>query len=613
MEESISRYREILRKERELYNEGKTLHIPKVFEEFMDKEIKLRRERYDIPEPVVAKTVEQEPAREVSVLPSDSISKPIVEPDTRSSVQQAVPPAASVKETQSPPANTTFSATLSQVASYMGGPQRAPAATSPSPPAPTSPPPAPPAPESQASRPPVATDTTVGPPVEVYSVKPFKEHPIPPIPKSDALVVILSSIPEPVSPDPILATLLERLNAVKELTWVDHEQHEFDSREDKIAKDHLAASQARQEVHSVRQSSLYAENSWEQATAESETFDELEQRYKETEIKHSIARWRSEYCDPTYTKLHSIFGDITALHKDVVETECENTEEQVELLNQVQQTLMEVLAKLDVVTDELRRKQHSLKVHRAHVTGDWEMVQVLDKEKEEEDHLLREQRGEYRLGKVTLHVQCVKYLVDYMVENITERKKQIEDQIKRTLEEFPESSKSEKPPHEGSMDTYPSEALLEQLQEAQRILTRMCQRVNTLYTLLEQNELRVIAEESTPALNTAQSASDWDTVETLKAEQNVKETHLLDENLKTREVRNAENTALSDQISSYIAAHNGRKQARLEAIALSAGGGEGGNGEGNATTKLKEDQMKPQMVSNMLNTMHMSRMGVINK
>jgi hypothetical protein len=100
MEESISRYREILQKERELFNEGKTLHIPKVFEEFMGKEIKIRRERYDIPEPVIAKTVEQEPTREVSVLPSDSISKPIVEPDTRGSVQQVVSPAASVKEAQ---------------------------------------------------------------------------------------------------------------------------------------------------------------------------------------------------------------------------------------------------------------------------------------------------------------------------------------------------------------------------------------------------------------------------------------------------------------------------------------------------------------------------------
>jgi hypothetical protein len=399
---------------------------------------------------------------------------------------------------------------------------------------------------------------------------------------------------------------------LKDLSWVDNDQYDFDSREDKISDELLAACQLRQEDHSARQSAFYAHNSWEQADAESNAFDEVEQRYKETELKQSITRWRSEYCDPTYSRLHSIFGDVTALHKEIVETEsCENTEEQIELLNQVQRTIMEVLAKLDVVTDELRRRQHSLKVHRGHGMGDWEVIQQFDKEKEEEDNLLKEQRGEFRLDKVRLHAQCVKYLIDYTVETLTERKKQVENEVTRILEEFPGSARSEELPLEGSLDSYPSEELIEQFKEAQVVLTGMNERINTLYTLLEQVELEVIAEEASPAVTKAYASTNWDTAEKLNSEQRAKETDLFDTNLKSREIRDAENTAFSNQISTYVIAHHGRKQARLEAIAFS-GGGASGNGDGNAMEKMMQQQAKTQMVSNTLNTMHMPRMNVIN-
>ena len=621
LEESIARYRDVLKREKELFEEGKSLHIPELLIGFMEGEVRIRRERYDIPEPApikvaekearqettLAKTIDKEPLQNDLVSPPESVQNPITSEESKVPVKlHEAPdvPVIPVTEPQNPPA-TTFSATLSQVASYMGGPRQAPGPRKATTPKPASPPPASPTPEPQVSAP---SETSAEPRVAEPTSKPFKEHPIPPIPKSDTLAAILTSLPTLASPDPILAPLRDRLTTLKDLSWIETDQLAFETREQKITTSLVQAAQSRQESHSARQSTLYATNSWSQADTESKTFDELEQKFKETELKQSTHRWRTEYCDPTYSKLQGIFENVSELHKEVVEMECENTEEQVLLLNDVQRTLMEVLGRLDVVTDELRRRQFELKVFRGHGMGDWEVINQFEKEKGEEDLVLKEQRREYRLDKVKLHSQCVKYLIDYTTETLSQRKQQVEEEVNKITGVLKESARSEELPKEGSMDAYPSEELIEQLKEAQLALQEIRQRTNALYGLLEQNELEVITEDDAPALNKACTSTDWTLAEQLNTAQRTKEKSLIDTNLMSRELRDAEGAALSDQLTSLITAHNGRKQARLAAIAFSSGAGE----EGNAMAQLRQDQMRTQMVSNMLNTMPMSRMSVIN-
>jgi hypothetical protein len=77
---------------------------------------------------------------------------------------------------------------------------------------------------------------------------------------------------------------------------------------------------------------------------------------------------------------------------------------------------------------------------------------------------------------------------------------------------------------------------------------------------------------------------------------------LFDTNLKSRETRDAENIAFSNQISMYVIAHDGRMQARLEAIAFS-GGGVSGSGDGKAMEKIMQNQVNP---------INMPRMSAIN-
>ena len=106
----------------------------------------------------------------------------------------------------------------------------------------------------------------------------------------------------------------------------------------------------------MRQTKLYAANKWETADRESREFEEETQRQKDVEMRQSLTRWRTEYCDPSYEKLHANFASITELHKEITQFEgCNNVEEQVHLLNETQEAFLSIIRRLDILTDELRQ------------------------------------------------------------------------------------------------------------------------------------------------------------------------------------------------------------------------------------------------------------------
>ena len=77
------------------------------------------------------------------------------------------------------------------------------------------------------------SETSAEPRAEEPTSIPIKERPIPPIPKSDTLAAILTSLPTLASPDPILAPLRDRLAALKDLSWIETDQLAFETREQK--------------------------------------------------------------------------------------------------------------------------------------------------------------------------------------------------------------------------------------------------------------------------------------------------------------------------------------------------------------------------------------------
>lgn len=415
----------------------------------------------------------------------------------------------------------------------------------------------------------------------------------------------------PLGDDPTLTPFRNRLTPLKDMKWLETDQQSFDDHEHKFESEILEELGKRQEAQSLRQTKLYAANQWELADQEAKDFEQETQRQKEKELRQSLQRWRNEYCDPSYEKLHGHFSKLSGLHKEITQLEgCENVDQQVTLLNETQDLFLGVMQRLDVLTDELRRRQHQLKVSTAQATDDWDMVNRFDREKEEEDNALKEQRGGFKLEKVRLHGQCVKYLVDNGVETLTDRNKKIKTELEKVLETLPAEATSEELPSQDSTDAYPSDELIAQFSEASIILNSLHQRINTLYSLLQQKEYDLIGDETAPAINKAFNSNDWNGGEKLRAEQAAKLKYLVDASAKDRQARDEENKIFSDLLARYVAAHNGRRQARPKAIAYGPAA-DSGLSE-NALNQVAQEQMRTQMVSNTLNSMDMSRNGIVN-
>ena len=665
LESSFERYKEVLRQEMGMTREGRHADVISLLREFVESEIKMRLKRYRIPEEIVQPVPEpiippvsttpttsqppqsvvpakneipsntkprsqdleaskQQQAAQRQPQPSPKPPPQPPQPPLRSQPQQhpptapvqprrqsnEPPPFVRVDNADRPAPPSTFSAILSQTSSYIVSPPQTPAAEIPAPPTPPPPPKSPFRAEVPTSPPVESIQQPPEPPKPVLQVpKKFKEYTVPPIPKSVALAQILSSVPQPLDEDPTLTPLRDRLFPLKNMSWLETDQQAFDDREHKIESEILEDLGKRQEAQSLRETNLYAANKWEQADQEAKNFQQETQRQKEEELRQSLLRWRSEYCDPSYEKLHGHFSTLSSLHKEITQLEgCENVDQQVTLLNETEDLFLGVMQRLDVLTDELRRRQHRLKVSRVQATDDWDLVNQFDREKEEEDNALKEQRGEFKLEKVRLHGQCVKYLVENGVEILTGQNNKVKKELERILETLPGKATSDELPSEDSTDAYPSDELIAQFGEASIVLNSLHQRINTLYSLLQQKEYDLIGDETAPAINKAFNSHDWNGGEKLRAEQAAKLKQLVDTSAKDRQARDEENKIFSDLLARYVTAHNGRRQARLKAIAYGPSADSGS--AASTMTQVAQEQMKAQMVSNAINSM--SRTGAIN-
>ena len=574
---SLERYRMVLEKERSLVRDGKSSEVLRLLQEFMESEMKLRREIYTVTE-----------ERRLETIPENPITPPpttvLATNHVHSNAGDASVHPQEVRDTEPTPAST-FAAIISQTYSYGSPPQNPDLGLSKSQ--------SPPQSSSTATKidyvqPVIREDeeTKIPSKDDPLALKKFKEHAIPPIPQSESLARLLSGIPKAIENDPSLTPLRERLATLKDLAWLDKELNAFEDREQEFAAKSLEELERRQEAQSVRQTQLYAANKWEIADRESRECEKETQRQKDIEMRQSLVRWRSEYCDPSYEKLHSNFALITDLHKEITKLEyCDNVEEQVGLLNETQAAFLSIVQRLDVLTDELRRRQHQLKISNAQAADKWDMANKFDVEKREEDEALKEQKGQFKLNKVRLHARCVKYLVDYSIEVASDQRDRLKNELSLLFERLPEKAKSEELPSEDSTDTYPSEELIEQFSKAAVVLNRLNRRINSMASLWEQNEIDLISEEMQPAITKAYDANNWNSGERLRAKQASREKALLEANTRRRKERDAQSKKFSDRLTTYVTAHNGRKQARLNAIANGRGDDSG------ATSHIDADQM----------------------
>jgi len=367
------------------------------------------------------------------------------------------------------------------------------------------------------------------------------ETPLPPIPASEALDTLLSAVPIQTVNDQSLAPFQHRLRPLKDLSWLDTEQAAFDAKEQTIQDKLLEQIGERQEAHSGRQMKLYAANKWQQADDEAKTFEEEMQQDKEAEMKKSLSRWRMGLCNPAYDRLQKAFGEVTGLHREITQFRGgKNVIEQIALLNETQAVFLEIMGRLDLLTDELRVRGYQVKILRAQAKDDWAAIKASEKEKKEEDRALLEQRREFKMEKVHLHARCVKYLVDNAVEVFKFHWTQVQEELEKVLGELAGGKREA------------SEELRGQLGEVRNGLEMLRERTNALYSLLEKSEMDTVTEETQPSITRAFNNNNWDEGEKLIGEQTAKLNSVQQEHAKIRAARDAKHDSLLNELSPYI-------------------------------------------------------------
>ena len=488
-------------------------------------------------------------------------------------------------EEMTPPAPSTFSAILGGASWFTRKPQ---SSFNPSPKQPAQP-----QPPAKSEKPPIQAVSSERPPSSASAPKiepsPVIETPPPPIPASETLDTLLSALPIQTVNDRSLAPFQRRLLPLKDLSWLDTEQAAFDAKEQTIQDKLLEQIGERQEAHSQRQMKLYAANKWQQADDEAKAFEEEMQRDKEAEMKNSLSRWRMGLCTPAYDRLQKGFGEVTGLHREITQFRGgKNVSEQIALLSETQAVFLEIMGRLDILTDELRVRGYQIKIFRAQAKDDWAGVKAFEKEKKEEDRGLLEQRREFKREKVHLHARCVKYLVDNAVEVFKFHWTQVEEELEKVLGEL------------GGGEREASEELKGQLGDVRNGLEMLQERTNALYSLLEKSEMDTITEETQPAITRAFNNNNWDEGEKLRGEQTAKLNSVQQEHAKNRAARDAKHDSLLNELTPYIPPPVAEKRDRRSVPGLEDSMPEEGlDGE---------DEMKFQMMmSNVSDSMNTPR------
>jgi len=402
--------------------------------------------------------------------------------------------------------------------------------------------------------------------------------------------------------DPQLIPIHDRLIVLGDLTWMDTDLSKYEAVEQSIVEREFHSAKVRQRDHSKQQQSFHDRNNRGKAEREQSLFEDEERKLKEGELRGALARWRADYCDPTYEKLHSRFGETGALHRDITQTGgVLKVDEQVRLLGDVQTTFLEILTRLDLLTDELRRRQHQLKVY---TTNDLDMVGKYKKEKGNEDAVLTEQRAEFKFEKERLHAQCVKFLVESGVDTLTFHKAALETEMNRILDTLPERIATGELPAENSKDVYPSDELIAQFKEVSEIVTMINRQIESLFGLLEQTDLNLITKETTPAIDQALTLENWTLAENLQASQSIKYNKTIEAHTSQRKRRDDANQLFLDRVRAYIVAHSSRKRERLNTIVSYAAGA-----SVTGLNVVHRDGLMIQEIPNAMDTKYMGRMN----
>jgi hypothetical protein len=144
-----------------------------------------------------------------------------------------------------------------------------------------------------------------------------------------------------------------------------------------------------------------------------------------------------------------------------------------------------------------------------------------------------------------------------------------------------------------------SDELIEQLNEASLMLDTINQRINSIYSFQEQADLKLITEETSPAIDKARKTDNWKLAENIQADQSSKQKEVLDVQGNDRKSRDEMNRAFMDRLVKFVAAHSHDGQTQLAIVARESAGSEASGPNPTAQAQVVQGQDSAEDVSEM--------------
>ncbi|KAJ3300139.1 hypothetical protein HK104_004059 [Borealophlyctis nickersoniae] len=616
---SMERFRSICIQEAELSKTGKTMEAWKVFEKFLEDEKKERRERYGVREEPKSALAAALPAQ---VQPEAHFSVPAIP------ISTTVPLVVATTDT---PAETT--AAPVEVGSVEG------TANGDS------------ADAGEASKEPEVAES------QDDNKETANESEVPAIPVSDALAAALehANTLMSIKNSESAAVLLERANQTIELLrdtqFVSNDRWEFQKKEDKIMETLSDASTRRRQENSAKISALYARNAWDEASRSEEAFEREEKEIKLKQERECNDRWIKEFTEPVLDKLREKVNSAQLVYQTIARDESVwNTQERAQALESLHRTTQFVIDDFSNVEEEQRRRNVGVVKSAHYAKSEWEAVNALDEQFEKEEKKVKSAAGLLKHERLTHHVDVIQKMCGGMERTLQEAYDELSREAKAVLADVKEKGKlgadgagegkaeggvdAKASPAEGeetssadSVDEkdksspptdsattkpdaatanpaaiYPSSALITQLETVIKTL-------ESLHTLIDSyksttNRARQSLRQSTHELHRATlDASNYESYSRVDDAYSASETDISQREMEEFSASRAALNSLTKEIITVTRAHHDREYAKRVSSTTTATG---------AFSVLMQQQMQTQMVSNMLNTMHMTNMSVIN-
>ncbi|KAJ3032813.1 hypothetical protein HK097_005066, partial [Rhizophlyctis rosea] len=479
-----------------------------------------------------------------------------------------------------------------------------------------------------------------------------KPIPKPPtLPTSDLLASILTRLTpltRQVTSDtniPILTRAEKAAESARNTQFVSDSRWSHHSAETKFQESFDNDSQLRRDALQKKNNKLYDQNRWEEVNRLQEVFDEEEKRVRDSYEVQKLERAKGGFFGPVVAELEGMLIEVWTSYEfllragdgvdfrdlDAVEAEVGgwDVQSRLRILQSAFDAAEGVVDEIANVEDELYRQEVQLETSRCYARNDWETAGKLDQAREarEKDRKrVREGERVERWGRLCEGVDRVLMQVRAVVERDraevsaalegvlvgveAEREKERREK-EREKEEEERREKEGKKKDDGGQEEkkvfgyhVPSEELVKQLDEASGVLeslTNLLIQTSEFHQRTFSSHRRAQHHITRDALYDSQN---WSGASSLDDSFNASETSVVDS-------LHSQTTAMREIIqplTQRVATVRGDHSERESLNRVAAGGGDFAS----AYAEMMNNQLKTQMISNMMQSMHFSRMSVIN-